>query len=217
MKRKILLTALAAVMSAAAMASPATINAAAMTLAPATAAADPVGLNPGWVCDDDKNTTCLNGNGDDYAYVYTKAQANVEAEDTQLTAADVCEGFPGDQVTDDCPFKVGSNMNSKYDTDYIVEISSSLDGDLTYAAYESHVEQQPGEGTNGTLWVLQSIDPTDPNNDLYYLINVADSNGGTPYFACSTGLNDTLLVTDTFQGTGECEWQLPPITFTPTS
>lgn len=174
------------------------------------AMASPLGTGP--VCDDESPyQICLSANGTEGNNVYGKTYSTDKEEHTTVAAANVCAGtdvVDGGNTT--CPFAQGSgHLNDKYQGDTIVQMYNSDENNMYYLGYEGTGADGMVQGKKGTgyMWVLA---PVSQGSSKYYLINVAISGDNqAPWFACSFGANQAVLLSSSFLGGGACEWSFP--------
>ena len=186
-----------------------TLVATALAAAPASAATSPIGT--GEICT--SHNICLSANGNSGDFVFGKTMgADPNEENIFMGNPDVCgntDKVDGDNTN--CPFADGSGMNTKYSGDFIVglnNISFVPPGDLGVSFFsDGALLIQSQTRTTGGMWVLA---PVVAGGNTYYLVNVNESNSGTPTFACTQGVNQEIELTTIFPGNGACEWILPP-------
>jgi hypothetical protein len=174
----------------------------------APALASPLGTGP--VCDrESPYQMCLSANGTDGDNVYAKAYSTDKEENTTVTAANVCGGTDVvNGASTVCPFMAGSGkLNTEYHGDLIVQLHNTSENNVYYLGIGDSLNMFQGAKGTGYLWVL---DPISKGSSTYYLVNVASSSTNqTTELGCSTGPDNSVVVSPVYFPGGFCTWVFP--------
>jgi hypothetical protein len=142
------------------------------------------------LCDHESTVLCMAGHDGAGGLITAKPFATGVAEAVKITP-DTNECTNG-RVTANCPFTVGSGLNTKYFNDFIVQIQNA-NNMLFYRSDGAHVlEQATGDGQ---LWVEGNGHPlgNQPPSTMPF-VNINDSNAiGSAVGACTNGNGADLL------------------------
>lgn len=202
--RRLVLVLAASLLALAGLATTGTAGASVHGHGPASYAAGRAGVRiridaPNNICDSNYNNSCLSANGTLGDDVYSKIQS--EGADEQAVTfyqQNVCNG--GHTVTGNCPFTVGSGLNTEFGG-YTIATEDFVDEGTCAGADDSgDVPQVSCSSGNGRLVVLYG----DYLVDVYYSDYIGGGSNGTNQ--CSSANNAATYWAAELAETANCEW-----------
>jgi hypothetical protein len=126
----------------------------------------------------------------------------------------------GGKVTSNCPFTVGSDLNDRYEGDYIAAVENQNTADTCVgtagngAAIETACPDEYGEnGGDGSIFILSPANGN-PEDQPYYLvsrfwsdINYSDGTKDAPAWACAYTSSSAILLNYPTGQSGYCTWE----------
>jgi hypothetical protein len=161
------------------------------------------GFPDGVLCDLESTPLCMNGFDGSGGLIKGFHYTPGDAQDVAVTQDTTICG-PKGEVTADCPFKPGLNLNNLNIGEPIVYINNYTNGKLYYADSSGNLR----EGSVGDDFVLSgNLTGTDPESDL---IDVQASNALSISNewdeACTTGLGNPIVVKFHSPTDARCIW-----------